>query len=167
MENQLAIFTAAFATHVAKNHGPMIRSYSYGRRPKVWPAHACCMSYRRIRSTLTNAWPSSGLNLRELVKKESRLRNCCRIKPDFAHSIDESMCSTTAQSFVRWKNKNRCGRPEPRMVIMPGRSAFSSMNWCAGSLENRWQSTGETGLASLSNSICGSVCQKKRILEWQ
>src|SRR5882724_3694423 len=119
MENQLSIFTAAFATHVVSIDGHRIRSFSFGRQLRELAAPACCMSYRRIRSTLTNAWLSSGLNLREPVKKESRLRNCCRIKRDFAHSIDESMSSTTALRFVRWKNKNRCGRLEPRTVIMP------------------------------------------------
>src|SRR5436190_9162460 len=97
MGNQLSIFTVASAMRVASIDGHQIRSFSFGRQLRESAAPACCMSYRRIRSTLTNAWLSSGLNLREPVKKESRLRNYCRIKRDFAHSIDESMCSTTAQ----------------------------------------------------------------------
>src|SRR5437870_343894 len=57
--------------------------------------------------------------------------------------------------------------PGPGMVIMPVRSAFFSMNLSAVSLRNLCRSTGERFLATLSNSICGSVCQKKRIPEWR
>src|SRR2546423_1346436 len=65
MVNQLSIFTAASATHVASIDGHQIQSFSFGRPPRDWAARACCMSYKKIRSPLTNPWLSSGLNLRE------------------------------------------------------------------------------------------------------
>ena len=163
MGNQLSIFAAAFATRVARICGRQIPWFSFGRQRRESAARVCCMSCKSTRSTSTSAWSSSGRGFRKPAKKRSRSRNCCRIRPDSARSIDESMCSTTAQSFARLKNKNRCGRPEPRMVITPALSVFSSMNSSAVSLGNRWQNIGERFLANLSNLIFGLVCQKERI----
>src|SRR5438034_1115855 len=100
----------------------------------------------------------------KLDAEELKNRIAPLFEENFTRSIDESMCSTTAQSFARLKNKNRCGRPEPRTVITPVPLVFSSMNSCAVSLGNRWQNIGERFLANLSNLIFGLVCQKERIL---
>jgi hypothetical protein len=70
-----------------------------------------------------------------------------------ARSIDESMSSTTAQSFARLKRKNRYGCPN-RAWLSRAHLGFPWMNSCAASLGNRWQNTGERSGEPLKLYFC-------------
>jgi len=89
-------FAAGFGTRVAESVDERHTRFGVvgdeGNRQRV------CLAYvartpDRYQPTRGEFWPE----FVQAVKKKSRLRSCCRIKPGFALWIGESMCSTTTQ----------------------------------------------------------------------